>query len=247
VTVNTYGLREVADLTFYDLTTNRPFLYLPYALTSSNEHTSQVTYARGGKGNPKRMIFDGNRESTLKISTQLFDFRIISLLAGAEVTSGSTNIFKREELVVTENAGNMEVVLSMPPANGSIAIYLIDEDAFQGEECAISVNGSAVTITSPITAGEKVIAYYQHLSGSAAEKISFKTDKFPKACKVIGDTLLKNEATNENEPFQMIVYKAKPQANFTLNMTSEGEPTKLDMTFELMADSSNNFIDYIKY
>lgn len=246
--VNTYGIREVADLTFYDLGTNKPFLYLPYALTNTNEHTSQVTYARGGKGNPKRLAFDGSRDSTLKISTQLIDFRLISLLAGADVASGATNIFMREELEVVDNAGSKEVTLSQTPVANTITIFPADEDAVEAQACTITVVGTTATITSPaMQTGDKVIAYYQYQSAATAEKISFKTDSFPKTCKIIGDTLMKNETSGDNEPFQMIVYKAKPLANFTLNLASEGEPAKFEMTFELMADSNDNFIDYIKY
>lgn len=246
--INTYGLREVADLTFYDLKNNKPFLYIPYALTSSNEHTSQVAYARGGKNNPKRLAFDGNRESTLKISTQLFDFRIISMLAGAQVSGGQTNIFKRDELEVTDNGGSKEITLSHTPILGSVTVFPEAEDAVSGQECSSTVAASTVTITEPtLQAGDKVIAYYQFQSENTAERISFKTDSFPTTCKVIGDTLIKNEATGANEPFQMVAYKAKPQANFTLTMAAEGDPTKLEMTFDLLADDQNNFIDYIKY
>lgn len=246
--VSTYGLREVADLTFYDLRNEKPFLYIPYALTSSNEHTSQVTYARGGKNNPKRLAFEGNRESTLKISTQLFDFRIISMLAGAQVTGGQTNIFKREELEVTDNGSTKEITLANAPLLGSVTVFPKTEDAVSGQECTITVTDQAVAISNPaLQSGDKVVAYYQFQSENTAERICFKTDSFPTTCKVIGDTLIKNEATGSNEPFQMVVYKAKPQANFTLTMAAEGDPTKLEMTFDVLADDQNNFIDYIKY
>lgn len=250
--VNTYGVREVADLIFYDLKTNKPFLYIPYALTNSNEHKSQVTYARGGKYNPKRLAFDGERESTFKISTQLIDFRIISMLAGADVSSGETNVFKREELVVVDNASNLEVTLSQTPIADSISVFAIAEDAETGKEFVnatdYTVAGNVVTITKAgVNADDKVAVYYQFTSAATAEKVSFTTDNFPVTCKIVGETIIKNEATGENEPFQMVVYKAKPLADFTLDMASEGEPAKFEMNFELLADTDNKFIDYIKY
>jgi len=51
--VNTYGLREVADLTFFDLTTNKPFLYMDYALTSTNEHSADTHMQREVRGIPE--------------------------------------------------------------------------------------------------------------------------------------------------------------------------------------------------
>ena len=246
--VNRYGLREVADLTFFDLETNKPFLYIDYALTSTNEHSAETVYATGGKGNPRRLAFDGNRQSTLTISTQVIDFRLISLLAGAEVEKGVTNVFKREVLTAVDDMGSVKITLSETPVNGTVTVFPLSSDAVAGEEEDITVTGSDVTITTG-TAGTQYVAYYQFESDSNAEKISFKAKNFPKYCRIVGDTLIKNETTGVNEPFQMVAHKAKPQANFTLTMASEGDPTTLEMTFDLFADASVNdeFISYVKY
>lgn len=246
--VNTYGLREVADLTFFDLTTNKPFLYMDYALTSTNEHSADTTYATGGKGNPRRLAFDGNRQSTLTISTQIIDFRIIALLAGADVEKGVTNVFKREVLTAVDDEGDVKITLSETPVTGTVTVFPLSSDAVAGEEEDITVTDSDVTITDGI-AGTQYVAYYQFQSDINAEKISFKAKNFPKYCRIVGDTLIKNEATGENEPFQMVAHKAKPQANFTLTMASEGDPTTLEMTFDLFASQENDdeFISYIKY
>ncbi len=247
--VNTYGLREVCDLTFFDLTTNKPFLYIDYATTSTNEHSAETVYATGGKGNPRRLAFDGNRQSTLTISTQIIDFRLISLLAGADVEKGTTNVFKREVLTAVNDAGSVKITLSETPVNGTVTVFPLSSDAIAGEEEKnITVEGKVVTITTS-TADTQYVAYYQFESDSNAEKISFKAKNFPKYCRIVGDTLIKNETTGENEPFQMVAHKAKPQANFTLTMASEGDPTTLELTFDLFADASadDEFISYVKY
>ena len=248
MSVNTYGLREVADLLFIDLTTNKPFLYMDYALTSTNEHSADTNYATGGKGNPRRLAFDGNRQSTLTISTQIIDFRIIALLAGAEVEKGTTNVFKREVLTAVDDTGSVKITLSETPVNGTVTVFPLSSDAVAGEEEDITITDSDVTIITG-TAGTQYVAYYQFKSDSNAEKISFKAKNFPKYCRIVGDTLIKNETTGENEPFQMVAHKAKPQANFTLTMASEGDPTTLEMTFDLFASQENDdeFISYIKY
>src|SRR5690606_6840962 len=246
--VNTYGLREVADLTFFDLTTNKPFLYMDYALTSTNEHSADTTYATGGKGNPRRLAFDGNRQSTLTISTQIIDFRIIALLAGADVEKGVTNVFKREVLTAVDDIGSVKITLSETPVTGTVTVFPLSSDAVAGEEEDITVTDSDVTITAG-TAGAQYVAYYQFESDNNAEKISFKAKNFPKYCRIVGDTLIKNEATGVNEPFQMVAHKASPQANFTLTMASEGDPTTLELVFDLFADrnADDEFISYVKY
>lgn len=241
-----YALREVADLTFYDLVTNKPFLYMDYALTSNNEHSADTTYARGGKGNFKQVAFDGNKESMLTVSTQVIDFRMISLLAGATVTTGATNVFKREVLTAVDNTGTIEITLSETPVEDTVFVFPLDEDAITGSEETISETGTTVAITGGV-AGDEYVAYYQFESAATAEKIEFKIDGFPKTCKIVGDTLIKNKSTGVNEAFQMVAYKAKPMANFTLTMASEGDPTSIEMTFDLLAGENGNYIDYIKY
>lgn len=234
---------------------------MDYALTSTNEHSADTTYATGGKGNPRRLAFDGNRQSTLTISTQIIDFRLISLLAGADVEKGETNIFKREvlpaEVLPAEqqvDGYNVKITLSKIPVNSIVTVFPLSFDAVaEKKEKIITVtdNGDngVVTIKTTGTVDTHYVAYYQFKSGNTAEKISFKAKNFPKYCRIVGDTLIKNEATGENEPFQMIAHKAKPQANFTLTMASEGDPTTLEMTFDLFASQENDdeFISYVKY
>jgi len=220
-------------------------LYMDYALTSTNENSADTTYATGGKGNPRRLAFDGNRQSTLTISTQIIDFRIIALLAGAEVEKSATNVFKREVLTAATDG---KITLSKIPVANTVTVFPLSFDAVAGEEKIIEVADKVVTITGG-EAGIQYVAYYQFESDENAEKISFKAKNFPKYCRIVGDTLIKSETTGENEPFQMVAHKAKPQANFTLTMASEGDPTTLELTFDLFASQENDdeFISYVKY
>lgn len=48
-----YGIKEVADLIFIDLETNKPVLFMDTAKMSNLELTGETVYARGGQGNPR--------------------------------------------------------------------------------------------------------------------------------------------------------------------------------------------------
>lgn len=241
--MNNYGMREVADLTHYDLTTGKPFLYMDYALTSSNEFTGTSEYAYGGKGHNKRLKFDGQRESTLTVTTSIFNWTIISLISGASVTTGAANVYRREVKKMTLG----KVVTTNLPIAGSVFAYPKAKDGDQASSCVITLSGSDVTITSGATNGDDVVVYYLTAAGVTTDKISFTTTSFPKSCKLIGDTVIKNEATTANEPFQFIAYKASPQPNFSITMASEGSPTEISITYDLLADSEGRLIDYLRY
>lgn len=57
-----YGIKEVADVTFYDLDENgaptNPVLYLDTLKVSTIEQTGEQSDATGGKGNAPLIIWD---------------------------------------------------------------------------------------------------------------------------------------------------------------------------------------------
>jgi hypothetical protein len=53
-----YGIKEVADVTLYDLSTNLPVLFLDTLKVSTIEQTAEQAEARGGKGNSPLIIWD---------------------------------------------------------------------------------------------------------------------------------------------------------------------------------------------
>lgn len=57
-----YGIKEVADVTFYEIDESgkpsKPVLFLDTLKVSTIEQTSEQVDARGGKGNPKLITWD---------------------------------------------------------------------------------------------------------------------------------------------------------------------------------------------
>ena len=53
-----YGIKEVADVTLYDLSTNLPVLFLDTLKVSTIEQTAEQADAKGGKGNSTLIIWD---------------------------------------------------------------------------------------------------------------------------------------------------------------------------------------------
>ena len=71
-----YGIKEVADVTFYEIADNgepaAPVLYLDTLKVSTIEQTAENTSARGGKGNPELVSWDYGKEITLTLEDALF-------------------------------------------------------------------------------------------------------------------------------------------------------------------------------
>ena len=90
-----YGIKEVADLTFYsiDATTGRPrtpVLYIDTAKVSTVESTAETSYAEGGKGNGRLIAWDFGKEITMTIEDAVFSPKSLSIMFGDGSAPSST-------------------------------------------------------------------------------------------------------------------------------------------------------------
>ena len=91
-----YGIKEVADVTFYDIDAatgdaGKPVLYLDTLKVSTIEQTSESTDARGGKGNPKLISWDYGKEITVTLEDALFSAKSMAIMFGSGKKSISKN------------------------------------------------------------------------------------------------------------------------------------------------------------
>ena len=104
-----YGIKEVADVTFYEInadgTPGKPVLYLDTLKVSTIEQTASTADARGGKGNPKLITWDYGKEITVNITDALFSSKSLSILFGnGTVATGSATMDKIAVVRATSTA-----------------------------------------------------------------------------------------------------------------------------------------------
>jgi hypothetical protein len=246
--LNKYGVKEVADVTVYDLSTGKPILFLDTLKVSTIENTAENSAARGGKGNPKLLEWDFNREANVTMQDALMSPKSIALMTGNEMVTGAQTAYKREKLVaiVSTTAGQTKVTTSETFLTGTVYTYKDDEIT---EITPVSKTGSVIEFTNTnIPVGATVVVYYQFTTDATAQKITISADKFPSYVKVVGDTLIRNSETGVDEPFQFVINKAKVQPNFTLTFQADGDPTVFDMNLTVFrTDDSPEMISLIKY
>lgn len=85
-----YGIKEVADVTFYKIDDNgnpeHPVLYLDTLKVSTIEQTAETADARGGKGNPKLISWDYGKEINVTIEDALFSAKSMAIMFGNGTT-----------------------------------------------------------------------------------------------------------------------------------------------------------------
>lgn len=251
-----YGVKEVMDVTVYDLTTGKPVLYLDTLKMSGLENAADSADARGGKGNPKLLSWEFNRTASLKLQDALMSMKSFALMTGTTVGENqNSDIYVRELLTVN---GSQQVVLANTPKSGAtITVYKVSE----GEEGTEQTAGnpgttqntysiSAATLTFNATScpeGTEVLVYYiRTVSGTTTLKI--ESDNFPGFYRIVGDTVIRNNSTGTDEDFQVIIDKCKFKSNFSMSFQAEGDPSVFDMEVEVFRISDGtDMVRFIKY
>ena len=230
--------REVCDLIFVDYATIKSFLNMDYANVSTTELTGESVFAYGGKGHPKRVQFSGERSGTLTIETQMQSVKLWQLITGGD-TDKSAKYVVRKEL---STADGTTVALEDTPVTDTVVVYADGDDC--GTELACNVEGKNITLTSALSAGDKVIVYYMKEVASGVERVNIKSTSFPKNFIVYGDTVMKTE-NDEILPYRLIAYKCAPQSTLSLSFSNNGDPGTITVTCNLMADQDDNILDLI--
>lgn len=242
-----FGVKEVADVTFYKMT-GEPVLYLDTLKLTNLENTASSSSARGGKGNPKLLTWDFDRESTMQVQDALMTEQSIAMLTGNEIAKGAKEVYKRQfKKVGADLDGNIN--LEQDAVTGTVHVKLNGEllEAVTDYDLDTMTAGShSVDVTSAVE-GDLIEVFYRW-NATTASTITISSDAFPSYYKIVGDTVVRNAETGEDEAFQIVIHKAKLQPGFTLNFQADGDPSVFDMNLEVFRrDEDTSMIEMIKY
>ena len=223
-----FGIKEVADVIFFDIATGKPVLFFDTLKTSSIENAAETTDATGGRGNGKLITWNYSRTATLEMQDALLSMESMAVLAGTEVTEAG-NLYKRDHLTAT---GLGVATLSETPLD-TAKVVVTDKNG--KEVVGAKVAGLEVT---GLTKDEKYGIYYQYKAPVGAKTVKFVSDKFPGAYRVIGDTVVRDNITGKDRVAQFLIPKAQLQAGFTFTMDAENVST-FDFNLDILRDGES--------
>lgn len=251
-----YGIKEVADVTFYNIGADgkpaSPALFLDTLKVSSPETTSETTDARGGKGNPALITWDYNKEITVTLQDALFSVRSLEVLYGgkaatitpnASATAGANGLIMRMEQIVASTNGNLA-------ANGwSSVLHEAGCTAAKTNAKVYTAEGTYVgTSTATLTKGNAYFVSYDIAPADNFYVLDISANTFPGTYYVVGDTYCRSEATGKDEFFQFIIPKAKVTSeSVTLTLEAEGDPTVFDMNLRVLRPADGVMMKLVKY
>ena len=261
-----YGIKEVADVTFYERDTagnEKPVLYIDTAKVSTIEKTASTAEARGGKGNPALISWDFGLEINVTLEDALFSPKSMAIMQGSgaiEEASNNNKVYVDVTNEVVEVSSSTMLELKHPFKHESIYIYEIDDNGrwTTGEQLrnwnAVSSTTASVSTQDETNVikylGEdieensiktnKVAVFYKTpidgSNGSKAGVIKINSDTFPGTYRVVGDTYARNRATGKDEFFQFIIHRAKVNPENTITLSAEGDPSTFNMSLKVLRD-----------
>ena len=230
-----YGIKEVADVTFWDTKTGAPVLYLDTLKVSTIEETGEQAEARGGKGNAPLIIWDYGKEITLTLEDALFSMKSMQIMhnpndAEHQITSASS-VVRTSKFAVPAASANAPTSVAIPNWATTLNAVFYDE---QGQ-----------TAGDSLATGKTYIATWTE--NVAAEVITISSQSFPGTYRITGDTYARNQATGEDEFFQFVIQLAKVNPEQTITMQADGDPSTFSMTVRVLRPADGNMMQLIKY
>ena len=246
-----YGIKEVADVTFYKILQGggigAPVLYLDTLKVSTTEQTAENTSARGGKGNAELVMWDYGKEINVTLEDALFSAKSMAIMYGIDPDEDTTDFAAVNKITKTVNVSAIQVSgddLIVSTAAGDIKIPT--EVKFYDSK-AKEVSAAGDTAKAKYEAAKATAAYATFDINVEGQEIVISAEKFPGTYYVTGDTYARSEDTGEDEFFQFIIPKAKVLSEVTLTMEAEGDPSTFNMNLKVLRPKDGKMMKLVKY
>ena len=249
-----YGIKEVADVTFYELDENgapkHPVLYLDTLKVSTIEQTAEEAEARGGKGNAALIAWDYGKEITVTLEDALFSAKSMAIMFG----NGSIDEYNGEKALIMKSEQFIATATTLPTeAESAAAAKVVSgwNQAYTGPDGKVykkinpkfyDAKGKKV---STLVENEKFFCSFDLKVDGAVIEIS--ANSFPGTYYVTGDTYARSETTGKDEFFQFIVPKAKVQSENTITLEAEGDPSVFNMNLKVLRPADGIMMKLVKY
>lgn len=243
-----YGVKEVADVTFYTINEegkpDKPVLYLDTLKVSTIEQTAEYTSARGGKGNPELITWDYNKEITATLEDALFSVKSMAILYGAVDNEGN--------VVLDETTTELIKTVPYSQVEGSDKESL--KTVVTGKEIKIPTDAVYYDAHNKPLEGDPTFGEGHNweyvtfkIKGEEMTTIEISPATFPGTYYVTGDTFARRERDGVDEFFQFILPKAKITSEVTLTMEAEGDPSTFSMNLRVLRPADGKMMKLVKY
>ena len=269
-----YGIKEVADVTFYAIGSDGrptvPVLYLDTLKVSTIEQTAESADATGGKGNAPLITWDYGKEINVTLEDALFSAKSMAIMFGNGKVKGvkktGTNdtaayIMRTEIFTPTQAVTGIYTTA----AGSTTTLNTAGLTAAGWNKYAEGTNGKnylkqnpkfytdgGTAVTDNLTQGATYFCTYDLIIKGTentydAQVIEISANSFPGTYYVIGETYARSETTGEDEFFQFIIPKAKVTSENTITLEADGDPSVFNLNLKVLRPRDGKMMKLVKY
>lgn len=229
--------RQCCDLDIRDYKTKAPWMYADFCNTTTANISADAVFAN--KKGAKCIKFDNPLEGTITMEFQVSPFRIYAMLSDGEIETSA--VIARRESVTGEDGGVLN--LTKTPMAGSV--FAVDPVTGKTIEGTVVDKKFTAKTTSDIVADTTYEVAYLESKTTGVKKVSFNNKKVPKDFFI--QMVTNNRDENGDEvAMRLTAYKASPQRNFEISFASDGDPSSVTLTCDLMTDRDGNVLDMVE-
>lgn len=268
-----YGIKEVADVTFYKIdketgAADIPVLYLDTLKVSTIEQTAETTDARGGKGNPKLVTWDYGKDITVTLEDALFSAKSLSIMFGNGTVAAEEGAVQRT-VVVKLKEKNLPDYFTADVSNGQGGserkrVYFKETGTIPQNAVTLAKSGLTITavtsedgkheatvsdnsVTGLDSFAENSKVFITYTVKVVKKEISISGDTFPGTYYVTGDTYARSDIDGSDQFFQFIIPKAKVTSENTITLEAEGDPSVFNMNLTVLRPEDGEMMKLVQY
>lgn len=255
-----YGIKEVADVTFYNIDKDTalptyPVLYLDTLKVSTIEQTAETTDARGGKGNPKLITWDYGKDITVTLEDALFSAKSLAIMFGNGTVANGENKIQRTVMARLGADGKLNTVsidVYDKETKGAIRKKLAPSEFAANNITDVKVyneTGDEIEVSNGSYTGTphaRVFVTYD-ISVQNNKEIVISADTFPGTYYVTGDTYARSDIDGSDQFFQFIIQKAKVTSENTITLEAEGDPSVFNMNLSVLRPEDGEMMKLVQY
>lgn len=237
------GIKDSANVTFYDPATGKPVLYYPYA-NSFQLNVSSETAEAMARGVSK-IKWSHSKSGSLTLTAQVIPIKLLGMILGSVDTKETAKVSRVEVKTVTST----KITLTDAPNAGTMSVFLCgDDNKTLLEEITVgtptsnpleySVSSKDITFNTTQN-GKKVIVFYV-IDKADTSVMKVKGTVFGKPVKIVATSTIRLE-NGVDKPVQITLPVATPQATADINFQSD-TPSDFSFSYDLSADANDDMI-----
>lgn len=250
-----YGIKEVADVTFYSLSDAGvpmyPVLYLDTLKVSTIEQTAEEATANGGKGNAPLISWDYGKDINVTLEDALFSAKSMAVMFGngtvQEYKGAGAAVMKTEVFTATKKSTKSTAKDAAVEVGWSATYTAPDGKTYNKinpKFYADNTSGAGSNVSAFEANTKYFCSYDLAIEGTV---IDVSASSFPGTYYVTGDTYARSEASGRDEFFQFIIPKAKVTSENTITLEAEGDPSVFNLNLHVLRPADGVMMKLVKY